>query len=432
MSFKNKSEMVYQYGDVCFKIIADMSLQISKWDTQTRTFTEAVCPIRKDLKPKFNPQIDQWLKHLGGKKYYGKLVDWMASCVLLDKINCAIYFSGGKGSGKTMFAHGLARIWTTSDPSKLEIVLSDFNDTLIKCPLVLADEQLPKKFKWESITPQLRSMLSITTRTLTRKYKSTGELQGGIRLVLTANNPNLLDGNESGTPEDVDAVAERFLYVKIVDSKAADYLKELGQKVVSSWWTHEIAEHALWLAENHVIKNPGDRFVVEGDRTEMQDLLVVGMTWNAFVCEWLVKYLEDPQPMNNLPGYKDLVRIYQNELLVNPRVIVDKWAVYLGNVKKHEPTVKKIGNAIRNMSKSQKPKQLRAEGSSPRYYIIDERFLISWSLREGVGDPKTIIRKITGECPADEVQTNVFRLDQTENDDDIWNSIGSKEKDKKG
>jgi hypothetical protein len=418
---KNLGEIVYEYGDLSERNIADMQAQYSYFDSETKTMIEAVCPLRPSLKPKYDPQIDQWLQYLTGPNYE-KTIDWMSACPQLDKLLCVIYFHASKGSGKSMFAYGMARLWTTSQPSDLGLILSDFNEALVDCPLIFADEQLPRKYKWESITPQLRAMMSVMSRTLKRKHKTPSELQGAVRLIMAANNEFLMDSNEVATGDDLDAMAERFLYIKVLGDKAANYLKELGKEIVGPWWTRGIAEHALWLMENHVIKNPGARFTVEGDLSQMHRLLMTGSLWNSLTCEWLIRYLENPSQFDT--NDTKLVRIEDGQLLANTQGVIDGWNEYFKTTK-YEPTVSKIGAALRALAGTSKQKQKRHRSKRIWYYVIDINHLIAWAERYRISDKETILGRLQ-EKPDTK---NVLEMDlKRKNQRNIFDDMETKSK----
>lgn len=58
---KTEKELFRDYGTAALKVIADMSVQRSTYDWETRIFTEAVCPLR-NLKPEFSQNVDQYLR----------------------------------------------------------------------------------------------------------------------------------------------------------------------------------------------------------------------------------------------------------------------------------------------------------------------------------------------------------------------------------
>jgi hypothetical protein len=244
---------------------------------------------------------------------------------------------------------------------------------------------MPVRFGRQTVTTTLRSMLSTTQRTLNQKYRPTSDLRGAIRLILTANNAFLLDSSGVSSAQDLEAIAQRFLYVPVGEASTI-YLDKLSRETKNKWMERGIAEHALWLAENHKILEVGKRFWVEGDVSEMHRMLMSGSRWNSFVCEWLVKYLMDPLAFDSLGT--GLVRRQHGELLVNDQAIVDKWETYMSS--KIVPETAKIGSALRAIAKSKDRKQLRWQGKHIRYRIIDVEHLVEWSNRYNIGDKETM------------------------------------------
>lgn len=375
-------DIVCERGTVLNNIVSDLTAERTYFDTKTLEIREAILPVR-DLTPEFNPEIDQWLKLLGGQQYL-KLLDWLSCAPDLNKLLCAIYFDGAPSSGKTMFAHGVAKLWTDGPPAEIKEVLGNFNDELVRCPLILADEEIPTIYH-QSVTASLRSMLSTTSRTLKRKYRPTSELRGAIRLVLAANNEFLLKSNDVASSQDLEAIAQRFLYI-YVGQEAADFLATIPREVKEQWIESGIARHALYLAKNHKIENPGRRFYVEGDVSQMHRLLMTGSKWNSICCEWLVKYLLNPEKFDSLGS--GLIRRQDGELLVNDQALSEGWDLYLKT--KLDCETAKVGAALRAISKSQKRRQLRWNNERYRYREIDVEHLISWSDQYGIGTEKII------------------------------------------
>jgi len=381
---KSNEDIVYQYGDICSKVVSDMSAQYTKFDPETNIIYEAACPIRK-LTPKYDPQIDKWLELLFEDKYE-KSKDWMATAPDLTKQLCAIYFCGRRDSGKSIFAEGMAKLWTTGGPADIAHVLSNYNEEICRCPLVLADEHMPKKFSNDSLTPKLRSMLSATSRTLRRLYQPPSELEGAIRLVLAANNESLLFSNEVLTGDDLEAIAQRFLFVELSED-AHEYLKSFPRETTGAWINEGIARHALWLAENHEVKSPGKRFIVEGNISAMHRLLLVGAPWSSLVCEWLVRYLLQPKPFDS--ECTGLIQRKDGKLYVSNQAIVAHWDMYLGKTGER-PDTRKIGTAIDTLAVDKGRKQLRWEKKRMWYKEIDVDHLLYWADKYNIGDEESL------------------------------------------
>ncbi|NIQ91037.1 MAG: hypothetical protein GWM98_04815 [Nitrospinaceae bacterium] len=387
-------EIAREFGSLADRVVSDMTAQRTRYDPTTRTMYEAILPLRTDLDPEEDPEIDRWLRILGGPMYE-KLINWIACCSDLKKLLCAIYFEGAPGSGKTLFAHGMAKLWTDGPPADIESVLSEFNDEIVRCPLIIADEEIPRRHR-QTATTVLRSMLSTTSRTLRRKYRPTSEVRGAVRIVLTANNEFLLDSRDVSSPDDLDATAQRFLYVSVTQ-EATEYLEKIPRTRKELWMKEGIARHALWLQENHAVDNPGKRFWVEGDVSQMHRLLMTGSRWNSLCCEWLVKYLMEPKPFDQLGT--GLIRRGEEkspgELLVNDQALTDHWDMYLNT--KQEAETAKIGAALRAISKTTRRRQLRWEGKQIRYRSIDPDHLVSWADRYNIGDAESLLSQLKGE-----------------------------------
>ncbi len=384
------SDVIREAGSLADRIISDLTAQRTRFEPRTRTVYEAITPIR-DLEPEFDEEIDGWLRVMTGP-HYTKVVDWIACCSDLNKLLCAIYFDGAPSSGKTLFAHGLAKLWTEGPPGDIEAVLSDFNEEICRCPLLLADEEIPRK-RNQTVTTTLRSMLSTMSRTLKRKYRPTSDIRGAVRLILAANNEFLLDSRDVSSAQDLEAIAQRFLYV-VVPQEAAELLEGISRARKNEWLEEGIAKHALWLAANHEVEHPGKRFWVEGDVSQMHRLLMTSSRWNSLACEWLVKYLLNPQPFDAMGS--GLIRRIDGALLVNDQAVVDHWDLYLPKVKQ-DPETAKIGAALRTISKTSRRVQKRWQGNRLRYREIDVDHLISWSDRFNIGDADTLVRRLGGQ-----------------------------------
>jgi len=413
--YRSLTDLIRDHGSIAAKVNASLSAQVTTFDPQTRILEEAVVPIRKELSATFSPEIDGWLKTFGPA--YPKLVDWLSCASDLTKSLCAIYFDGPKEVGKTLFALGVARIWTEGGCAEVEQVLNNFNEELVRCPLVFADEDIPKHFGGQSASAKLRALLGIKERTLKRKYLSNSNLTGALRLVLAANNEGLLDDLDAQSTADLEAIAQRFFYVNAGKEPIA-YLARFAKQTLESWATRGIAEHALWLAENHVVEKPGRRFWVEGEMAQTHRLLLTGGQWPSMVCEWLIRYLINPKPLHADAEANGLVRIENGLLLVNEQVIVDKWKLYLPATRQ-DPVTRQIGQALKAISEIER-KQLRWARRQIRYRVVIPSHLVAWSERYGIADEQLILDRIAGVLPLDVpalTQENIENKESDANED---------------
>jgi hypothetical protein len=374
--------ILHDYSTVARAIEASLSLQTSFYEPTAQTFFEAACPLRK-VRAVRHDDVDLWLWRLDPT---GKLREWVAAVSRLDRQACAVYLDGAKGVGKGLLASGLARLWTTGGPSEIARVLDGFNESLINCPLIFADESLPAR---KGITAELRRLIGSSKRTLNRKFLPAAPLEGAIRLIIAGNNDRLLDTGEELSSNDLEAVAERIYYLR-ADRAAADYLAALGGPLYLARWVDGdwIAEHSLWLRENLAL-NETSRFLVEGNPSEFHRHLATGAGMAGLVCEWLCRYLAD---VSAPPS--QLLAVGRGEVWVNTEALAKEsaWNRYVPATK--VPSAQSIGRALRSLA--------HASGSiGPiSYHRIKAELLLGWVSRLQIGDQGAISRKLNADNTA--------------------------------
>lgn len=380
---KTPRQLLDDYATVARHLEASLVAKTSRFQADDQRFVEAVCAVR-DLQPVFHAPVDQWLRLLGGSQA-DKLLDWVASATELARQSCAVFFFGSPGTGKTLFAHGLARLWTTGGPTELKRVLGDWSADLARCPLVLADEQIPDLGRGRT-SADLRELVGSTCRTLTRKYLHNAELVGAVRLVLAANSFSMLALNEVLGTDDLDAVAARFLFVK-VDGPARDYLESIS---TTDWVNgNVIAEHALWLRENRLV-HPGKRFLVEGQQSSWTRLLAVQGPVPGMVAEWLSRCLAD-QAQKAGPRQRGTVLVRDHHLYVRSQALLDFWDLYVKN--QRQPHAPAISAALANLSRR------KVRHDNFRYFEIDTDTLIAWADEHLICSEEELLAGLTREDP---------------------------------
>lgn len=381
---RTAKEVAALYGTVASRIVADLTIDRSYLDPATKTFYEAVCPRRK-LEPVFNTQVDTWLRLLGGTEA-DRFLDWIATVGDLTRQTCALYLSGAPGAGKGMFAKGIARLWNEGAPTKLANILNGFNHDLTRCPLVFADERLPNK---PGISSDLRELIGTESMTLARKFMDNAELRGAIRIIIAGNNEHLLavDKDEELTPDDLEAIAGRFLHIDVsVAAKA--YIDSIGgvHGATKDWVSGDvIAKHALWLHANRTVV-PGKRFLVEGHMSRMHELLATAGKWPSLACEWVVRQIISPAVVVlNSQG----VIVGNGEVLINTTCMIDNWELFIKS--SGRPSAALIGRAMGNMSTG------TTRRNGVRYHVIDVGRLLRWADRSQIGDPEALAKTIAGD-----------------------------------
>lgn len=389
-TFKPLKKIVSQYGTVAERIIVDLRAQVTVYDDPTRTIIEAPCPLR-DIKPVYHEEIDNWLFLLAGE-HYENLKTWIAAVTLLDRPCSALFLTGKKGVGKSLLALGLSRLWTVSGPTALDLAFAQFNDSLANCPLTFADETLPKDYKGSARNAELRLHIQALERPLKRKFLPNTKLLGATRTIVAANNKEVLRTSENLSNDDIEAIRDRYFHIA-VDPDAADYLTSISTK----GWVDEdmIAEHALWLRDNHVWESHG-RFLVQVLDEQLHRTLTTQSGCKSNICQWLCGFLHDQMKFHNDIRTCLYVRVRDQKLLVNVKGILMKWNLY---VPEHEksPPVGILSRALIELCPTDKNSRLRydnAKGQRMNYRVIEIENVVAWAEETGFADREEIFEAL--------------------------------------
>lgn len=373
------AELLERHGTHVRAVEQDFRAQRTRYDMSRGVLVEAPCPMRL-LEPERSEAVELWLQGLAGRMY-AKLTDWIAAVAMLEEACGALYLSGEKGCGKTTLANGLSRIWTTHGPTTLESLVGGFNDAVLKCPLVFADETVPRELMRTGGSGWMRSRIAATSMTLKRKYLPESTLLGAIRMMYAANDTDLLRTPEILSPDAADALAARLIHVP-VDPKAKEVLAFLRNTMPAD---HEaiirgdaIAKHALWLRHNHRFER-GERFLVEGESSDLQRSLLTSSTVSSSVVEWCLGYLADPAKFDSR---KDLLaRIEGGKLYVNVKALTQYWGDYIKSDKLYG--AQQLADSLMAVSEKVPVTMPGANGRPVDYREIRTDVLKSWGKSKG-------------------------------------------------
>jgi len=384
------SEIVRVYGTVAKRVASSLELARSYYDRKTGVFNEAVAPLRR-LEPEYDARVDRWLRLLGGKDAE-KLLDWVATVTQVSRQTCAVYIWGPPSIGKNIFALGLARLWTVDAPPTLEQAFSNFNSAIAGCPLIFADEKLPER---KNINADLRALLGTSSRSLQRKFQADASLSGAVRLIIGANNPDLIRQAEDMTKDELDATAERVLYIE-ANSDPAKYLIEIsgdGPPIGESWRRDDVlAKHALWLKENRKVVQTG-RFLVSGHRQKAHDRMAVNSGVGKQVCEVIAKQIVSSKPLP--PVLKDHFLFGHGQILVNVRAIETLWDNHISTPDKF--STDRLAKALAAISFDQRT--VKTNGKQIRFSRVRAEQVYQWADDTGAVDPDDLHKAIDGAEP---------------------------------
>ena len=390
---KTKEELVNQYGTPAINSRASLCLQHSIYDSETKTFIEATCPLRVKT-AKYDPEIAEWLALLAGEDL-DRLLGFM-SVITDHKRPCsALYLHSQSGFGKNILVAGLARLWTTEAQTTLADALKTFNSSIAACPLIHADETMPENFRKNGNSGEWREFIQATQRWINRKFMKPLNLEGCIRLIMTANNKDMLGTREDLTPNDIEAIVDRVCFIDCNNVKAREFLEERSWEQVESFIKDDrIAMHALWLKENHVITNKS-RFIISARNSPFHRSMASGQGLGSVVSHWLVSYLQDPARLDLGHTCAGMIRIHEGRLLVTTKAINDAWALY--DTHTNPPTPSKISKALLRLCYNGEKKVLRHKGNPLKYWVVDPESLINWAEDNAYASREDILEALSKE-----------------------------------
>ena len=390
---RSVKEVLSENGTVVLNIDNDLRCQVSSIEGDTVKL--APCP-RKPWAPRYDPDIDKWLRLLAGS-CYPKLVDWLSVLPDLDQMLCAIYFDGAPGTGKTLFAQGIAAVWSPA-VTQFEDFQSNFNEALKKCPVVFADEEVPNNsFKRSSATTLIREMITTKQRAVREKFMPVTNLFGAIRLILAANGDSMLTWKDAATVHDLQAIGQRILYIKPL-AAAADHLLAMGKMKCDYWKLEGFARHIMHLHENHVVQHPGGRLVVEGDISRLHRTMLTGSKVTSEVIEILVRHLLNPRRMKAITDAP--IARSNGELLVNVDALRLGW-VLLDRKNENPPSTTMLGRALRTISvDGGASRRMEWNGRSVRVRSVDMENLIAWAEQQSVASRDELTEAV---CKDDDI-----------------------------
>lgn len=385
---KTTTRLCEEYCTVALDAVADMTIETSSYDSDLRFFREAIARKRV-TEPRYDQSIDDWLHALAGPSY-DKVCDWIATVPRLTDQNCALYLDGYSGAGKGLLANGLARLWRESTPTPFVHVIGDFNAEIARCPLVWIDEGIPGRKG--NITAELRALVGQSNFLLNEKFEPPRIVKGAIRLIICANNENvLLFGRSEMSTKDLEAVVGRILHVP-ARKEAVSFLQthNRGGTLTKSWVEgNRIAMHCLHLAETRTIK-PGKRFLVEGDETELHRKLLMQGETKGLVYEWLVRFATSPTQVNNTYRTKKqrpLALIGAGEICVNTQGVIDCWKLYMPDDARR-PSSNTIGRALSHLA--ERRARLGSRDDRNWYHVIKADMVLEWCRQQQIGNEDKI------------------------------------------
>lgn len=422
-SFKPLKTLVDQYGTVARQAVLDVRAQATIYDEPSRTLVEAPCPVR-DIQPVYHEDIDKWLQLMAGEQYEN-LKTWLAIVTRLDLVCAAPFLVGDPGVGKSLLASGISRIFGVDGTTDMKDAFEAFNDALLKNPIVFADEALPKDFRGVPKTAEFRKFIQQLERPLYQKFRPVTKLLGAYRAFIAAHTINALKSTTEHLSEnEIAGTNERLLYIPCNPASAA-FLRQRPD--FTKGWVDEdkIAQHALWLRDNHKHESQG-RFYIKSANEAVVRMLTTGSGVKGLICQVLVSYLLSPGEFHTSANSALLIRVCEGDLLVNVRGLQVAWRIYMNKNDKGEsegslrcPTINALSTALGELSTQERIQKFAGIGNlvPTKYRVIEIENLLSWSEHNGFSTEEQIKDGIVN-AEAESQKAQVKENDPTKIDND--------------
>jgi len=224
------------------------------------------------------------------------------------------------------------------------------------------------------LNAELRHYIQSRRRPLRRKFLPNADMIGAVRLVISANDAQILATDEDLSNQDIGAIVDRYLHIPC-HVEAYHLLRDTD----TSGWVNgdKIAEHALWLRDNHLWK-PNGRFLVHGDDKALHSRLISSTGIRSALLQFCVAYLLSPYLLDNHAKASGFVRVHDRQLCVNVQGVIEGWGHYVQNEKC--PTTGRLGRAIAALAIDDRRIKLPVPGQGyPKFRVIATEHLIAWA-----------------------------------------------------
>ena len=378
------SEILEKHSTPLRDVHRSLSDQSPRFEVKSKILTLPTCPQR-DVLPAYSDEIDGWLRVLGGDQY-DILCDWLALFPDLTSPISGLVLIGEGGGGKSLLIQGLSRIWTTGGATPLDQALGNFNACLETCPLAVADETLPRDSRGRVRSDEIREFIQATRRKSNEKYRVSSTLIGAARLIVAANNDQLLDFRDGLSQADIGAIAERLFHLEVT-TQAKRYLESIGGRsyIQANWVDSDaLTAHVLWLEANRETA-AGGRFGTNHDSKLFSDKLAIRERSRAGICEWLVKWAFAP---DRLAATGISLEVVDSVILIHVGTLLDQWGIYVKNA--NVPTTASAAAALKALSVGS-----LKDDSGLSLQAVDPAMLGAWAEQHGYCDPVVLKEKLS-------------------------------------
>lgn len=358
-------ELIDRFGVVTTNIRHSLIRERSMYSSEDETLYIVGTPYRPDLEPVRSPIVEEFINLAAGSD--AELMrDWLAALLDLENPCAGLYLEGPPRAGKGFFAAGAASLWGHNRrPTEFEKFSGASKFSYIETPLIHLDEGVDDK---RGISARIRRLITEqNTHVIEHKGKDPFLLEGTLRLLITANNPDAIsETGVSHTQADIDAVIERIAYIKMSSAivgwvsevnawlkseQKKDGRKQMGFKEIVH--SGEFANHCAHLAVHRELEI--DRLYCATDQMTPWHLryLLQGSSGDSDVLQWVARMSTDPVPFYTNRSGKAYAngatqsKVKGGHIILRSQEILDSWKVYMGAVQ--QPSIKVVNRALEKL-----------------------------------------------------------------------------------
>lgn len=355
LRFRSVAELMRQgSGSMVDGVVHDMTFSASGV-VGSQLYVKA--QNRRDIPAVHQPQVEAWLRAaVPNDGELKRLQTWIGLLTDLSRPVHLLVLEGPTEVGKNLLIAGLARFW------KYPATHSNKFDTasVLNCPLISCDETLPKAFRDTTI---LRAAVTERDREVKKLYAEPITVRGCLRFILGTNDvqDSLAALKDEGRRQSKDAVAKRFLIVRMAKAGAV-YLKGLGQATMDKFVDGDmIAQHAAWLRDNTTAD--ATRLGVEVDESDAREQAGLANEGQRRVLAWITQYVVARHfavPVVVCTG---------STVGVNPTLLAEHW----GNVDSVRADIYNVQKWLANAAPERR--RLAVGGKRVRFRVMDPALL---------------------------------------------------------
>jgi len=258
-------------------------------------YVHALPGVAEDVDPVYHEVADYYLRLLGGE-HYDKLLDWIACFPIIDRPLPALYIDGPSGCGKGLLIDSLKHLTSRNKVAYFSDAMGNFQDHYVETFLIVIDEDPGTAGNHhKDVVGVLRRMIGGELKQINMKGVKGIDVDGEWRLVMAANNADILEIKKDLDASDIDALSGRIFYHKVREEAGAElkeFFTSLGGRNGNQYGIgtdamrlpHCVAQHAMWLHHNRRVRF-GERYLIDAPPTPWHQSLRMNSAGGKEICK---------------------------------------------------------------------------------------------------------------------------------------------------